>query len=83
MGVIWAIIPGPIKRVLAWLLAGLVAVASVWGMAKRDARRETALEAAERIAKAEIKRGRIDDDIDQDTDLVRRARAAGVVRPSE
>ena len=80
---IWAIIPGPVKRALAWLLAGLVAVAGVWGMAKRDARRETALEAAERIAAAEIKRGKIEDDIDQDTDLVRRARNAGVVRSGQ
>ena len=80
---IWAIIPAPIKRALAWLLAGLVAFAGVWGMAKRDARRETALEAAERISAAEIKRGKIEDDIDQDTDLVRRARASGLVRPAE
>lgn len=78
---IWDIIPAPIKRALAWLLTGLVAFAGVWGMAKRDARRETALEAAERIAAAEIKRGKIEDDIDQDTDLVRRAKSAGVVRP--
>ena len=80
---IWALIPGPIKRAVAWLLAGLVAFAGVWGVAKRDARRETALAAAERIAAAEIKRGKIEDDIDQDTDLVRRARAAGVVRHTE
>ena len=80
---IWAIIPGPVKRALGWLLAGLVAFAGVWGMAKREARRETALEAAERIANAEIKRGKIEDDIDQDRDLVRRARAAGVLRSGE
>ena len=80
---IWAIIPGPVKRALAWLLAGLVAFAGVWGLAKRDQRRETALEAAERIAKAEIKRGKIEDDIDQDHDLVRRARADGVLRSDE
>jgi len=55
---IWALIPGPIKRALAWLLAGLVAFAGVWGMAKRDSRRETALEAAERYAKT---RKRMDD----------------------
>ena len=48
---IWAIIPGPIKRALAWLLAGLVAFAGVWGMAKREQRQQTALEAAEAYAK--------------------------------
>ena len=80
---IWALIPGPIKRAVAWLLAGLVAFAGVLGMAKRDARRETALAAAERIAAAEIKRGKIENDIDQDTDIVRRARASGVVRHTE
>ena len=77
---IWATIPAPIRRALAWAVAGLVALLGVWGLAKRDARRKTALEAAERYAKAEIKRGKIEDDIDQDTDLVRRARSAGVVR---
>ncbi len=80
---IWALIPGPIKRAVAWLLAGFVAFAGVWGVARRDARRETALAAAERIAASEIKRGKIEDDIDQDTDLVRRARAANIVRHTE
>lgn len=80
---IWALIPGPIKRAVAWLLAGLVAVWAIRRGAKREARTEAALEAAERIAAAEVKRGKIEDAIDQDTDLVRRARAAGVVRPGE
>lgn len=80
---IWAIIPGWLKRALAWLVAGLGIIWAAWLAGKREARRETALEAAERIAKAEIKRGRIDDGIDQDTDLVRRARASGVVRHTE
>jgi hypothetical protein len=44
---IWAIIPGPVKRAMAWLLAGLGVVAGVWGLAKRDARRGAALDAAE------------------------------------
>lgn len=43
---IWAIIPGPIKRAMAWLVAGLVAFAGVWWLAKRDARRGAALDAA-------------------------------------
>ena len=78
---IWAIIPAPIKRALAWLLVALGAVWAIRAGAKRDARMETALEAAERMAAAEIKRGKIEDDIDQGTDLVRRAKSAGVVRP--
>lgn len=48
---IWAFIPGPIKRALAWLLAGLAAVWAIRAGAKREARAETALEAAEQYAK--------------------------------
>ena len=48
---IWAIIPAPIKRAVAWLLAGLAAVWAIRAGAKREARMETALEAAERYAK--------------------------------
>ena len=48
---IWAIIPAPIKRAVAWLLAGLAAVWAIRAGAKREARMETALEAAERMAK--------------------------------
>lgn len=55
---IWAIIPAPFRRALAWAVAGLVALLGMWGLAKRDARRETALEAAERYAKT---RERMDD----------------------
>lgn len=77
------LILSPLRRAAGWALAGLLAFLAVWGLAKREARRETALAAAERIAKAERKRGRIEDEIDQDTDLVRRARNAGVVRHTE
>lgn len=48
---IWALIPGPIKRALAWLVAGLVAVWAIRLGAKREARQDAALEAAERYAK--------------------------------
>ena len=44
-------IPAPIKRALAWLLAGIAAVWAIRAGAKREARMETALEAAERMAK--------------------------------
>lgn len=73
----------PIRKAAGWALAGLMAFLAVWGLAKREARRETALQAAERIAKAERKRGKIEDEIDQDTDLVRRAHSVGVVRHTE
>ena len=78
-----ALLISPIRKAAGWALAGLLAFLAVWGMAKRDARRETALQAAERIAKAERKRGKIEDEIDQDTDLVRRARSVGIVRHTE
>ena len=78
------IILSPLRKAAGWALAGLLAFLAVWGLAKREARRETALQAAERIAKAERKRGKKDDDIDQDTDLVGRAMRSGLVRcPSE
>ena len=77
------LILSPLRRATGWALAGILAFLAVWGMAKREARRETALQAAERIAKAELKRGRIEDEIDQDTDLVRRAKSAGIVRHTE
>jgi len=48
---IWALIPNPIKRALAWLLAGLAAVWAIRAGAKREARQQTALEAAEQYAK--------------------------------
>lgn len=78
-----ALLFSPIRRAAGWALAVLMAFLAVWGLAKREARRETALQAAERIAKAERKRGRIEDEIDQDTDLVRRAHSVGVVRHTE
>ena len=77
------LILSPLRRAAGWLLGAVVAFLAVWGLAKREARRETALQAAERIAKSELKRGRIEDEIDQDTDLVRRAKSAGIVRHTE
>lgn len=71
---------------LAQLLIGALALVAAWlgygrlqrARGKRDARAETALEAAERIAKLERERGKRDAEIQDDDDLVRRARAAGV-----
>lgn len=75
------LILAPIRKAAGWAIAALLAFLAVWGLAKRQARQETALQAAERIAKAERKRGAIQDDIDQDTDLANRARRIGLVRP--
>lgn len=74
---------GLLKSALPWIIAGLAVLG--FGVArkragKREAQMETALEAAERAAKLERERGQRDEDIQHDTDLVRRARAAGVVR---
>lgn len=45
------LIPAPIRRALAWALVGLAAVWAIRAGARREARDETALEAAERYAK--------------------------------
>jgi hypothetical protein len=66
----------PLLKLLTWI-AGLT-----WLRidAKRDQRRDTALQAAEDAARKETARVRLDDEIDQDTDLVDRARRSGVLR---
>lgn len=48
---IWAMIPGWLKRAVAWLAAGLGALWLAWRAGKREARAESALEAAETHAK--------------------------------
>jgi hypothetical protein len=68
--VIWAaLIPAWLKRAAGWLVAGLAAVAGIWGLSKRDARRGAALDAAkqemkahERINKADVGAGLSDSD---------------------
>ena len=69
---IWAaLIPAWLKRALAWLVAGLAAVAGIWGLAKRDARRGAALDAARQHIKT---REGMDDatrDLPDDTDQLR------------
>lgn len=52
------LILSPLRKAAGWALAGLLAFLAVWGLAKREARRETALQAAERYAKT---RRKIDD----------------------
>lgn len=43
---IWAIIPGPVKRFMAWVLAGLAVLWAAWVAGRREARQKAALEAA-------------------------------------
>lgn len=67
---IWAaLIPAWLKRAAGWLVAGLVAFAGIWGLAKRDARRGADLDAAkqemkahDRINKADVGAGLSDGD---------------------
>lgn len=67
---IWALIPGPVKRALAWISVGVVALLGMWGLAKRDSRQKAALEAAEAYRKT---RERIDHvESPSDPDLARR-----------
>ena len=73
---IWAIIPGPVKRALAWLLAGLGVVAGIWCLAKRDARRGAALDAAKDTIKSHEVRNDVEADIDRDADPKQRLRDA-------
>jgi hypothetical protein len=66
-----ALILSPLRKAAGWALAGLMAFLAVWGLAKRDARRETVLQAAERYAKT---RRKIDDadTVGNDPDAARR-----------
>ncbi len=63
IGVIWAMVPGPIRRALAWVLAAGVALIGLRFAFRREVKRETALEAAERYAKTRK-------DIDDATDTL-------------
>ena len=72
---IWPLIPGPIKRALAWLAVGLVALAGTWGLAKRDARRGAALEAARGAIKSHEVRNDVEASIDHGGDPKRGLRS--------
>jgi hypothetical protein len=65
---------------IAGLLALIGGAVGLYAKGRGDAKAKTALDAAERSFKAERNRTRIEDDIDQDTDLVRRAHDSGLVR---
>lgn len=47
----WALLPDSIRRALAWLVAGSIAVLAIFAAGKRNARQQAALDAAEAYAK--------------------------------
>ena len=71
---ILALIPAPIKRAVAWLLAGLVAVAGVVVATKRNERQRADLKAARDTIKAHEVRNEIDDDVAASPDPRQRLR---------
>lgn len=72
---IWAaIVPAWLKRAMAWAVAGLVAFVGIWGLAKRDARRGVALDAAKDTIKAHEVRNEVEADIDGGADPKQRLR---------
>lgn len=56
------LIPAPIRRALAWAVAGLAAVWAISAGAKRQARAETALEAAGEYKRTMEAMGRVEID---------------------
>lgn len=64
------------------IVVGLVIFVGLglYAKGRRDVTRETALQAAERIARDEVARGKKEEEIDQDVDLAGRARRTGLVR---
>ena len=47
----WALLPDSIRRTLAWLVAGSIAVLAIFAAGKRNARQQAAIDAAEAYAK--------------------------------
>lgn len=47
----WALLPDSIRRALAWLVAGSIAVLAIFAAGKRNARQQSAIDAAEAYAK--------------------------------
>lgn len=59
-----ALILAPIRKAAGWAFAAILAFLAVWGLAKRQARQETALQAAERYAKTRRKMDEADTGMD-------------------
>lgn len=68
---IWAFIPGPVKRFMAWLSVGLAVLWATWAAGKRDARQKAALDAAKAYRETRERIDHATDDIPLDADLLR------------
>lgn len=69
---IWALIPGSIKRGLAWLAVAFTALAATWGLAKRDARQKADLDAANGYIKTRARIDHATNDLPSDPDDLRK-----------
>ena len=68
---IWAIIPSPVKRFMAWLLAGIAVLWAAWAAGKRDARQKAALDAARGHIKTTERMHNAANDLPSDPDQLR------------
>lgn len=68
---IWAFIPGPVKRFVAWLSVGLAVILATWAAGKRDARQKDALEAEKAYRETRERIDHATDDIPLDPDGLR------------
>jgi hypothetical protein len=72
---ILALIPGPIRRALAWAVAGLAAVWAIRAGAKREARAEAVLRAANDKVKSHELRNEVENRIADRRDAHERLRS--------
>jgi predicted membrane metal-binding protein len=68
---IWALIPGPVKRFMAWLIAGLAVLWAAWGLGRRDARQKAALWSEKSYRETRERIDHATDDIPLEPDLLR------------
>ena len=47
----WALLPDSVRRAIAWLVAGSIAVLAIFAAGKRNERQQAALDASEAYAK--------------------------------
>ena len=78
---IWWLIPGWLKRAVAWAVAGLLAAAGIFYAGKREARQKAKIEGLKADNKALTDRERIEDEVATDPDLVSRARRSVLRKP--
>jgi len=69
-------IPSPVKRFMAWLLAGLAVLWATWAAGKRDARQKAELGAARDTIKSHEVRNEVEADVDRVHDPKQRLRDA-------